>query len=190
MPWPRRELSTCREQRASPLYDDLKAAGASFGQKFGWERANWFARDEEADEGLMTFATTPTTEYSFGPPNWWNNVRAEHENTRERVSVFDLSSFTKHLVQGRSAEDALQWLCGKDMRVEPGKCVYTQMLNAKGGIESDVTVTRLSPDTFVVVSPTALATRDRDWMRRSLATHPSLDAASVTVSDVTVATSV
>ena len=190
MPWPRRELSTCREQRTSPLYDDLKAAGASFGQKFGWERANWFARDEEAGEGSMTFATTPTTEYSFGPPNWWNNVRAEHENTRERVSVFDLSSFTKHLVQGRSAEDALQWLCGKDMRVEPGKCVYTQMLNAKGGIETDVTVTRLSPDAFVVVSPTAQATRDRDWMRRSLAAHPSLDAASVTVSDVTAATSV
>ncbi len=170
MPWPNRELESARPLRRSPLYDRLKAKGACFGSKMGWERPNWFA----------PAGTTPEMNYSFGRQNWFAASAAEHRAAREAVAAFDLTSFAKFLLQGRDAEAALQWLCCNDVAVPAGRMVYTGMLNARGGYESDLTVTRLAPDRFLIVTGSAQATRDADWIRRNI--DP---AAHATLTDVT-----
>jgi 4-methylaminobutanoate oxidase (formaldehyde-forming) len=144
--------------RRSPLYDRLKAQGAVFGEKLGWERPNWFAgADEESAD-----------RYSFGRPNWFEAVGREHRACRERVALFDQTSFAKFLVVGRDAERALSWLCANDVAKPPGSLTYTQMLNAKGGIECDVTVARLAEDRFYLVTGTGFATHDADWIARNI----------------------
>ena len=114
-----------------------------FGEKLGWERANWFARPGR-DE--------PRDVYGFGRPNWFEAVGEEHRACRERVALFDASSFAKFLLVGPDAEAALSWICAGDVARPPGRVVYTQMLNANGGIECDLTVTRL-PRTPTTSSP-------------------------------------
>ncbi len=158
MAWPFREFTTGRGLRRSPLHDRLAAKGASFGSKMGWERANWFA-----PEGVR-----PETVYSFGRPNWLPYSAAEHHATRNAVAVFDQTSFSKLLLQGRDAEAVLQRLCANDVGVAPGKVVYTGMLNNRGGFESDLTVTRLAGDAYFIVTGTAQTTRDFDWIRRHI----------------------
>jgi sarcosine dehydrogenase len=157
--WPSEEHDSGRPLRRSPLYERLRAAGAVFGEKLGWERANWFAqpgRDEPRDA------------YGFGRPNWFEAVGEEHRACRERVALFDASSFAKFLLVGQGAEAALSWICAGDVARPPGCVVYTQMLNAKGGIECDLTVTRLAVDTYYIVTGTGFATRDFAWIARSL----------------------
>ena len=146
MGWPHEEASTGRPRRMSPLYDRLKIAGACFGSKLGWERANWFARPGEAAEDV----------YSFGRQNWFDAVGEEHRACREAVALFDASSFAKYLVTGKDAERALDWICANDVTGPPGKVTYTQMLNARGGIECDLTVSRLDEATYYVVTGTGL----------------------------------
>ncbi|GAB4239410.1 MAG: FAD-dependent oxidoreductase [Methyloligellaceae bacterium] len=172
MPWPNRELQSGRPLRCSPIYDRLKEKGACFGSKMGWERPLWFAAPGQK----------PELEYGWGKPNWFANAAAEHEAARERVALFDQTSFSKLLVQGADAEAALQRICANDIAVAPGRCVYTGMLNRRGGFESDVTVTRLAPDRFLIVTGSAQTTRDQDWIRRNL-----LPGECVSVSDVTAA---
>ncbi len=158
MPWPNRELDSARPLRRSPLYDRLAAKGARFGTKLGWERANWFAP-----------AGSPLAQsYGFGRQPWFDAAAAEHSAVRERVAVFDQTSFAKFLLQGRDAEAVLQRLCANDVAAAPGRMVYTGMLNARGGYESDLTVTRLAPDRFLIVTGTAQATRDADWIGRNI----------------------
>ena len=159
MHWPRFEVESARGLRRSPLYDRLKAKRAAFGVRFGWERANWFA-----PEGMA-----PVPEYSYGRQNWFSVVAAEHRAAREAVVVFDQTSFAKFLLQGRDAEAALQRLCANDVAVAPGRIVYTQMLNQRGGIESDLTVTRLDAESYLIVTGAGQATRDADWIRRHIA---------------------
>src|SRR5436309_2342576 len=154
--FPNRELESGRGLRRSPLYERLQARGACFGSKMGWERANWFA----------PAGVTPKTEYSFGRQNWFPHAAAEHRACREAVARFDQSSFSKFLVQGRDAEAVLQRLCANDVAVPPGRVVYTAMLNERGGFESDLTVTRLAGDAYLVVTGSAQTTRDADWIRR------------------------
>ena len=158
MPWPLRELEKARPVRRSPVYDRLKAKGACFGSKMGWERANWFA----------TGGAPATMEYSWGRGTWFDRAAEEHRAAREAVAVFDQTSFSKFLLQGGDAEDVVQRLCANDMAVEPGRVVYTGLLNERGGYESDLTVTRLSGDAYFIVSGSAQTTRDLDWIRRAI----------------------
>lgn len=158
MPWPNRELDTARPFRRSPLYDRLAAKGAVFGSKMGWERANYFARSEE--ERVIS--------YSFGPQNWFDTVAAEHRACREAAGLVDMSSFAKFLLQGPKAEAALQRLAANDVAVPVGTSVYTALLNARGTFESDLTAARIAPDTYLLLTGTAQATRDAHWIRRQL----------------------
>src|SRR6478672_11114213 len=135
IPWPNREMRTARPFRRSPLHAHLERANADFGSKMGWERANFFAPTGEQ----------PEIEYSWGKQNWLPWTSAEHRNTRENVTVFDQTSFSKYRLIGPDAEDALQWICTADVAVPIGRTVYTGLLNARGTYESDVTLTRLSP---------------------------------------------
>lgn len=170
IPWPNREMRTARPFRRSPLYHLLEHANASFGSKMGWERANFFAPP----------GTPPVIEYTWSKPNWLPWVAAEHANTRGRVTVFDQTSFSKYLVVGPDAEQALQWLCTADVAVPPGRTVYTGMLNARGTYEADVTVTRVSATEYLVVSSAATTQRDQDHIRRHLP-----PGSSATVVDLT-----
>jgi 4-methylaminobutanoate oxidase (formaldehyde-forming) len=166
VPWPNRELATARPFRRSPVYHLLKQANACFGSRMGWERANFFAPPGQ-DAAI---------EYGWGQQNWqpWSN--AEQRATRDGVALFDQTSFSKYLVTGRDAEQALQWLCTADVGVEPGRTVYTGMLNARGTYEADITVTRLSNDEFLLVSSAATTERDKDHItrRRPAGCHASL----------------
>jgi glycine cleavage system T protein len=168
MPWPNRELVSARPLHRSPLYDRLSVKHALFGSKMGWERPNFFA--SSAAEACL--------DYSFGRQNWFPYAAAEHRAAREAVALFDRSSFAKYLLQGADAEAALQRLCANDVAVPVGRTVYTAMLNARGTYESDLTVARLSADTFLLVTGTAQATRDAHWIRRHL-------PATVNLTDVT-----
>ncbi len=171
MAWPFEEHASGRPLRRSPLYDRLKAQGASFGEKLGWERPNWFA-DAAVGE-------TPADRYSFARPNWFDAVGREHQACRERVVVIDQTSFAKFLMVGRDAEAALSWICANNVAKPRGAIVYTQMLNAKGGIECDLTVARLAPDEFYIVTGTGFATHDFHWIARSI--PAGLDARLVDV---------
>ncbi|MDI3309216.1 MAG: FAD-dependent oxidoreductase [Acetobacteraceae bacterium] len=158
MPWPNRELESARPTRRSPLHDRLAARGAVFGSRMGWERALFFA-PEGASRGIG---------YGFGRGAWFAPAAAEHQAAREGVALFDLSSFAKLLLQGPDAEAVLQRLCAADMAVPVGRSIYTPMLNARGGFESDLTVARIAPDTFLILTGTAQAVRDADWIRRNM----------------------
>ena len=168
--FPNRELQSGRGLRRSPLHDRLRQGRASFGAKMGWERANWFA-----PEGVE-----PEPVYSFGRQNWFPYAAAEHRAVREAVAIFDQTSFSKLLLQGPDAEAVLQQLCANDVAVPPGRIVYTGMLNDRGGYESDLTVTRLREDAYLIVTGSAQSTRDLDWIRRQT---PA--GARVTLTDVT-----
>ncbi|HEX2447779.1 MAG TPA: FAD-dependent oxidoreductase, partial [Methyloceanibacter sp.] len=160
MAWPFEEYRSGRPLRRSPLYDRLKAQGACFGEKLGWERPNWFAdsvRGEKAEDV-----------YSYGRQNWCEAVGREHKACRERVAVFDQTSFAKFVLVGRDAEQALSWIAANDVAKSPGHLVYTQMLNARGGIECDLTVARISPTEYYIVTGTGFATHDFDWIVRSI----------------------
>lgn len=156
--FPYRQMATSRGVRRSPLHGALEAHGAVFGEVAGWERANWFAEPGQARE----------YQYSWGRQNWFENAAAEHRAVREGVGLFDMTSFGKIRVEGRDACAFLQRVCGNDVDVAAGRIVYTQMLNARGGIESDLTVTRLSETAFLLVVPGATLQRDLAWLRRHL----------------------
>ncbi len=156
--WPHEEHHSARGLRRSPLYDTLAAAGACFGEKLGWERPNWFA-----PAGIE-----PRDEYSFGRQNWFGAVAAEHRAARERVVVFDQSSFAKFELAGVDAERSLESICANDVSGPPGTLTYTQMLNSRGGIECDLTVARIADDRYYLVTGTGFATHDFDWIARHL----------------------
>jgi glycine cleavage system T protein len=156
--YPNRQMASARGIRRSPLHEHLKARGAVFGEVAGWERANWFAREGQERE----------YRYSWGRQNWFDNQREEHLAVRNGVGLFDMTSFGKIRVEGRDAQRFLQRLCANDVDVGVGRIVYTQMLNKRGGIESDLTVTRLSETAFLLVVPGATLPRDLAWMRKHL----------------------
>jgi glycine cleavage system aminomethyltransferase T/glycine/D-amino acid oxidase-like deaminating enzyme len=156
LPWPNRELASARPFRRSPAYHLLKQAGACFGSRMGWERANFFAPPGSA----------PVIEYAWGKQNWQPWSSAEQRATRTGVALFDQTSFSKYVLVGPDAEQVLQWLCTADVAVEPGRTVYTGMLNARGTYEADITVTRLSAEEFLLVSSAASTERDKDHIAR------------------------
>jgi len=170
MHWPHRQFETARQIRETPLYGRLRAHNAVFGTAAGWERANWYARPGMPAEYV----------YSYGRQNWFDAVAEEHRTTREKVALFDLSSFGKTFIEGPDAEAELQRICANDMAVPVGKIVYTQMLNRRGGIVADLTFTRLSSDRYMMVTAAASQSQDVNWVRRNLRSD-----AAVTVTDVT-----
>lgn len=170
MPWPNKEVEAGRPLRRSPVYARLQARGACFGSKMGWERPLFYAPSPEEAR----------IDYSFGRQNWFSWAAQEHKAAREGVALFDQSSFGKLLVQGRGAQGTLQRICANDVAVAPGTCVYTGLLNARGGYESDLTVTRLDADRFLLVTGSAQPVRDANWIARNIPAD-----ACVTVTDVT-----
>ncbi len=161
--FPYRQFATARGVRRSPLHDQLAAAGACFGETAGWERANWFLPKAAREAG-----EEPAYRYSWKRQNWFEYAREEHLAVRNGVGLFDMSSFGKIRVEGPDAEDVLQLICANDVAVEPGGIVYTQWLNDRGGIEADLTVTRLSHEAFLLVTPGATVVRDLAWLRRQM----------------------
>ena len=157
--FPYRQVESARGVRQSPVHDRLHARGACFGEIGGWERANWFLPEAARKAGEEA-----RYEYGWKRQNWFRHSAAEHLAVRKGVGMFDLSSFGKIHVVGRDAEAVLQRICGNDVAVEPGRIVYTQFLNEAGRIEADVTVTRLGPDEFIVVTPAATIRRDLHWI--------------------------
>ncbi|MCA0929288.1 GcvT family protein [Ruegeria profundi] len=154
--YPYRQKATARGVRRTPFHHHLKEQGAVFGELAGWERANWF--DSEGQEREY--------QYSWKRQNWFENSAAEHRAVRENVGMYDMSSFGKIRVEGPDAERFMNHIGGGDYSVPTGKIVYTQFLNRTGGIEADVTVTRLTETAYLVVTPAATRLADQTWMMR------------------------
>jgi len=171
--FPYRQVATSRGIRRTPLHEHLKARGAVFGEVAGWERANWFAREGQERE----------YRYSWKRQNWFENQKEEHLAVRNGAGLFDMTSFGKIRIEGRDATAFLQRVCANQMDVEPGRIVYTQMLNQRGGIESDLTVTRLSQTAFFAVVPGATLQRDLAWLRKQLRPEEFVVITDVTASE-------
>ena len=152
------------------MHDRLAAAGAVFGSRMGWERPNVFA--PAGSEARL--------DYTWGKPSWLPWSAAEQRATRGDVAVFDQTSFSKYVVRGTGALDWLQWVCANDLDVDPGQVVYTPLLNRRGTYEADLTVTRVGPEEFLLVSSSATTVRDLDWLERQ---RP--DGCVATLTDVT-----
>ncbi len=168
--WPHEEHRSVRGIRKSPLYDRLAAQGAVFGQKYGWERPNWFA-----PQGVE-----PQDEPTFGIPNWFTHVAAEHRAVREKAALIDQSSFGKFEVCGVGALAFLNRLCANQIDRPVGSVIYTQMCNQRGTIECDLTVARTAPQAFLLVVGTAFARRSAWWINRHLPGDGSVTLREVT----------
>ncbi|EED35656.1 sarcosine dehydrogenase [Luminiphilus syltensis NOR5-1B] len=168
--WPYRQWETARGAKRLLLHDKLIEKNACMGEGAGWERPNWYAPDGEE----------PKYEYSYGRQNWFDFSAEEHRAVRESVGVFELSSFSKFLVQGRDAAKYLNWICTNEVDVPNGRSVYTQWLNERGTIEADLTVTRLEEDSFLVVTAAFTYTHVFYWLKQNIR-----DGEFVTVTDVT-----
>jgi 4-methylaminobutanoate oxidase (formaldehyde-forming) len=156
--WPFKQPKTARRARCSPIHYQLAERGACFGVVAGWERANWFA----------PVGIEPKYEYSWERQNWFKYSAAEHMAIRTGVGVYDLTSMAKFRCQGPDAKAFLQTICANDIDVPLGKVVYTQLLNQRGGIEADLTVTQLAEDAFFIVTTGAMEVRDFDWISRHI----------------------
>ncbi len=167
--FPYRQKATARGVRRTPFHHHLLEQGAVMGELAGWERANWFANDGQERE----------YQYSWKRQNWFENSAAEHRAVRENVGMYDMSSFGKIRVEGPDAEAFMNYIGGGDYSVPNGKIVYTQFLNRTGGIEADVTVTRLTETAYLVVTPAATRLSDQTWMQRNASNF------NVVITDVT-----
>ena len=163
--WPYRQYATARGARKSALHDRLITSGACFGEAFGWERPNWYA-----PKGVDA-----VYQYSYGRQNWFQHSAAEHRAVRDAVGLFDQSSFAKFRLEGRDAVRVLNQVCANDIDQPPGKLIYTQWLNERGGIEADLTVTRLDTQAFLIVTAAETETRDFAWLK----SHIPVDACCV-----------
>jgi sarcosine dehydrogenase len=168
--YPGLEHESVRGIRRSPLYAALKEKGAVYGSKAGWERPNWFA------PAGMEAIDKP----SFRKPNWFEPVAAEHRAVREGVALIDQTSFSKFELSGKGALAALQHLAVSNMDKPAGSVIYTQLCNERGGIEADLTITRLAADRFYIVTGSGFAVHDRHWIESHLP-----DDGSTTIRDVT-----
>ncbi len=173
--FPHRQYETARDVRHTPLHERWQARGAVFAEVAGWERPGFFA--------------PPGTQYdySWGRPDWFKHTAAEHMAIRTGVGVLDMSPFGKFRVIGRDAEAVLQRISANDVAVPVGRCVYTQWLNAKGGIEADLTVTRLAAEEFLVVTSGGAAIRDFAWLQRHIPADAHCIAIDVTAGEACLA---
>ena len=170
MHWPYKHYETARGARLTPFHDRFAARGACFGAVAGWERPLWYA----------PAGVEPKSEYSYGRQHWWPYAAAECKAARAAVALFDLTPFAKFALDGPDAEAVLQKICANDVGGPAGRAVYTQMLNPKGGIECDLTVTRLADESYLIVTGAAVAVHDFDWIRRNIP-----DGARANLRDIT-----
>jgi sarcosine dehydrogenase len=168
--FPHEEYESGRPRIVSPLYERLKAQNAVFGSKLGWERPNWFA-----PVGIQAKDI-----YSMGRQNWFAPVGEEHRHVREKVGIFDQSSFAKYEISGPDALMALNWICANNIDKPAGRLTYTQLLNKRGGIECDLTVARLAQEQFYIVTGTGFRTHDLAWINEHVP-----DGSGVKICDVT-----
>jgi len=167
--YPEEERSAGRPLKTGPLYGRLHARGAVYGARFGWERPLWFAKDGSADDV-----------YSFRRGNWHEQVGAECRAVRSGVGVLDQTSFAKYELSGSGAETLLDRLCANRLPQEVGQLCLTQMCTPRGGIECDITLTRLAPDRFYLVSAAATETHDLAWLERHVPTDGSVQLQNLT----------
>ncbi|MBX3582441.1 MAG: FAD-dependent oxidoreductase [Rhizobiaceae bacterium] len=168
--FPHEEYESGRPRIVSPLYKRLGQHRAVFGSKLGWERPNWFAPD----------GVEPRDVYSMGRQNWFDAVGQEHRHVREKVGIFDQSSFAKFELTGPDAQKALDWICANDVSKPAGRLTYTQLLNSRGGIEADLTVARLADDKFYIVTGTGFRAHDFGWIEDHIG-----EGSKATLTDVT-----
>ncbi len=166
--WPYRQHCTGRDRVRSPWHAELAACGAVFGAPTGWERPLWFARGED-EKGFR---------YSYGPQCWWPAAGREASRLMTSGAVFELSPFSKFLVEGGGALESLQRICTNRIDVAPGRMVYSLWLNEDGGIEGDCTLTRTAPEAWLVMTGAATRVKDYHHLRERL-------PAGVMVIDVT-----
>jgi glycine cleavage system aminomethyltransferase T/glycine/D-amino acid oxidase-like deaminating enzyme len=158
MHWPYKQHKTSRDQRLLPYHEELKKAGACFGQSGEYERPMWYALGE----------TKPNYQYSFNYQNWYPSVEQECKNTIDNVGLFELTPFSKYEIRGEKAYEELQRLCTANIKNEIGKCTYTHMLNEGGGIETDLTVICIDKNHFRIISSAAVRTHDKAHILKHL----------------------
>ncbi len=157
--FPGEETHAARGLRRSPLYERLKSSGAVLGSKNGWERPLWFA-----PKGVE-----PVDQLSFEEkPGWFEHVAEEHRSIRERVALIDQSSFAKLRITGKGAAAVLQRIAAGDLSGPPGKAVYTQLCNDRGGIEADVTIVHVDEGLYYLITGSGFGVRDSGWVSRHL----------------------
>ena len=168
--YPNDENEWGRPLRTSPLYERLKELGSVFGLKNGWERVNYFDSDKTWRQ-----AGADQKNWGWERPPYFDQVGSEVKAARERVALFDMTSFGKIRLRGSGALDLLQKLAAKNLDKPVGSITYTQFLNPKGGIESDVTITRLEDDEFRIISGTSFVSNDIGWIRLHLPADGSVE---------------
>lgn len=167
--WPGEEAQAARGLRRSPLHDRLATAGAVFGSKFGWERPNWFAPEGAERKDVPSFE---------GKPNWFDHVANEHRAIRERVAIIDQTSFAKFEIHGAGVTEALERIAANDLSGPPGKAIYTQLCNERGGIEADVTLVHVHDDAWYLITGSGFGVRDCAWVRAHLPQAVSMSEAT------------
>ncbi len=158
MHWPNRQWETARGMKHSILHDRLLKAGACFGESAGWERPNWYAFENQEAK----------YDYDFHKQNWFKNNQVEHTAVRTAVGIFEQTSFSKFLIQGKDSVRILNRIATANLDVEIGKVVYTQFLNKKGGVEADLTITRLCENEYLVVTAAFTATHVEAWIKENI----------------------
>ena len=158
MHWPYKQHKTSRNQKLLPYHEELKKAGACFGQSGEYERPMWYAAGK----------TRPKYEYSFNYQNWYPSAEQECKNTVKNVGLFELSPFSKYEIKGEKAYQELQRLCTANIKNEIGKCTYTHMLNEGAGIETDLTVVCIDKNHFRIISSAAVRTHDKAHILKHL----------------------
>jgi 4-methylaminobutanoate oxidase (formaldehyde-forming) len=174
--FPNDENEWARPHRVSPLHYRLQEKGAVFGEKFGWERVNFFQPGKP-----FRRAGADQREWGWTRPPYFERVGQEHQATRERVTLFDLTSFGKIEVIGPGALTVLQRITDNDVDRPVGSSIYTQFLNTKGGVEADLTVTRLGEDRFWVITGSAFIANDLAWIQM----HTQPEDGALNVRDIT-----
>ena len=169
---PASEHVSARGVRRSPLHHLLESHGAVFGSRGGWERPNWFAPP----------GVDAVDRPSFGRPNWFDAVGAEHHAVRNGVGLIDQTSFAKFEISGPGALAAVQWLSVADMDRPIGTITYTQLCNERGSIECDLTMVRIGPEVWYVVTGSAFGAHDMGWIRAHCPTDGSVSIRDVTSS--------
>ena len=168
--WPHSSPTKARNVRRSPVHERLERAGAHFFESSGWENTAWFAPD-----GFES-----TFELSYGRQDWWDYHAAEHHAVRNGVALFDLSAMSKFLVQGPDAEAVLNRLSGNNVAVPVGQCLYTQWMNERGGIEADLTITRIGDERFFLVVAESFHRRVDSMLRRGIVSNDRVYVTDVT----------
>ena len=171
--YPHEENRSARPLRVSPVYPELLKLGAAFGEKANWERVNWF-------DTLAAGGDDGERPRGWAGEVWSPAIGVEHRATRSAAALFDETSFAKFEVTGRGSTAYLQHICDNDIDKPVGSVIYTQMLNPRGGIECDLTVTRLGPARYRIITGTAFGDHDLGWMRRHQPDDGTVDIADVT----------